>query len=62
LPDLDAYEIPWIELMDATMKWCIHAIIFQASVEVVTCLSGGPKGEEADANMQVHASCDVGVI
>jgi hypothetical protein len=44
------------------MEWHIHAIVLRASVEVVTCLSGGPKGEEVDTDVQVHGSCDVGVI
>jgi hypothetical protein len=59
LPDLGVDENPWI---DATMEWRIHAIVLRASVEVVTCLLGGPKGKEVDTDVQVHGSCDVGVI
>jgi hypothetical protein len=59
LPDLGADENPWIY---STMQWRIHATVLRASVEVVTCLSGGPKGEGVDADMQVHEGCDGGVI
>jgi hypothetical protein len=59
LPDLDIYEIPWI---NATMEWRTHPIEFRASAEAVTHSSGEPKGGEVDADVQVHGSCDVGVI
>jgi len=59
LPDLNAYEIPWI---DTTMEWHTHTIVLQASEEVVIHSSEGPKGGEVDADVQVHRSCDIGVI
>ena len=59
LPDLGAYKDPW---NDVTMEWRTHAIVLRTSAEVVPCLLEEPKGGEKDADVQVHGSCDVGVI
>jgi hypothetical protein len=59
LPDLNAYEFPWI---DSAMDWHIHSVVLQASAEVMTRPSEELRGGEVDANVQVHKSCDVGVI
>jgi hypothetical protein len=58
LPDLDAYEIPWI---NSTMEWCTHATMLQASAEVVACPLEEPKGGEDDRIVQVHEGCYFGV-
>jgi hypothetical protein len=59
LPDLDVEENPWI---DARMKWETHAIVLQSSMEVVAIPWINPRERKVDADVQVHESCDVGVI
>ena len=58
LADLGVYENPWI---DATVKWHTHYIL-QVSVENVTYPLDNPREEVDVPGVQVHESCDVGVI
>lgn len=58
-PDLDVFEISWI---DATMEWSNHTIALQASAEVVTHSLDDPREGEDAPDGVVGESCDVGVI
>jgi hypothetical protein len=69
-PDLGVLGNPWID--DAMMEWSNQAIALRASVEVVSHSLDRSKGEggycrqpkeaKDTPDLQVHESCDIGVI